>query len=463
MQFGCSGFFDSASLNRRQMLRAGVAGIGGLSLASLLAAEDASPNRKSKAKQVIFLHQWGGPSHIDTFDMKPAAPADVRGEFSAVSSNVPGTPVCEHLPRMASVMNKFAQVRTVHHTVTNHNPAGYYMLSGHMPLTNTTVFFDRRDLMPGMGAMTSRFRPSDDPAVPSWVSLPWVIRDQSPTPGQTGSFMGRRYDALTIDRNPNRPKFSVPELALPENLSVERLDDRANLLSQMSQQQRSLEQLVGDELSDYRRRATEMLTSKRVQQAFDLTRESDRTRDEYGRTTYGQSCLLARRLIESGVRCVSVYHSTVIGGDGEKAGWDTHAENFKQLKDRLLPSTDRTVPALMNDLAERGLLDETLVIWMGEFGRAPRITSTAQFGPNGRDHWPRCYTALLAGGGINGGAIYGASDRLGAYPSNDPVRPDDIAATIYWALGINHEQEIHDAQDRPVPVSRGTPLTTLFA
>ena len=197
-----------------------------------------------------------------------------------------------------------------------------------------------------------------------------------------------------------------------------------------------------------------MLASPSVKRAFDLSKEDPKLRDAYGRTTYGQSCLIARRLIESGVRFVTVYYSNSIGGPAG-GGWDTHGENFQQLKNRLLPITDQTVPTLMEDLAARGLLDETLVVWMGEFGRSPRIANTKQFGPNGRDHWPNCYTALLAGAGVRGGAVYGSSDRIGAYPATNPVSPDDIASTMYWALGIDPDTEFQDTLGRPLPIAAG--------
>ena len=203
-----------------------------------------------------------------------------------------------------------------------------------------------------------------------------------------------------------------------------------------------------------------MLASPRVKQAFDLSLEPDRLRDEYGRTTYGQSCLLARRLVEAGVRFVSVYFSASIGGGN--GGWDTHGDNFNQLKRRLLPITDQTVPTLIRDLAARGLLDETLVVWMGEFGRTPRVMNTKQFGPDGRDHWPLCYTVLFAGGGTIPGAVFGSSDRIGAYPATDPVTPDDIAATMFWAMGIDPATEVRDGLNRPLPIAAGQPITAIF-
>jgi hypothetical protein len=208
-------------------------------------------------------------------------------------------------------------------------------------------------------------------------------------------------------------------------------------------------------------RALTMLAAPSIRRAFDLSEEPDRLRDAYGRTTYGQSCLLARRLIEAGSRFVSVYFSSTIGG--AKGGWDTHGDNFNQLKQRLLPITDLAVPALIQDLKSRGLLDETLVVWMGEFGRSPKVQNTKQFGPDGRDHWPMCYTVLFAGGGIVPGAVHGASDKIGAYPATDPVSPDDIAATMFWALGIDPATIVYDTLNRPLPIAAGKPITRIFA
>ncbi len=208
-------------------------------------------------------------------------------------------------------------------------------------------------------------------------------------------------------------------------------------------------------------RALTMLSSPKVKRAFDLSQEPGKLRDAYGRTTYGQSCLLARRLVEAGVRFVSVYFSETIGGKGN-GGWDTHGDNFNQLKKRLLPVTDMAVPTLMEDLQARGLLEETLVVWMGEFGRTPKVENTKQFGPDGRGHWPNCYTVLFAGGGITPGAIYGSSDRIGAYPATDPVSPDDVAATMFWALGIDPATEVFDTLGRPLAIAAGKPITRIF-
>ncbi|GIW88182.1 MAG: hypothetical protein KatS3mg108_2506 [Isosphaeraceae bacterium] len=447
--------------SRRSLLRVGAAGFAGLNLTDLLRA---APTSTPRARHVIFLHQWGGPSHLDTFDLKPHAPDGIRGSFSPIATSTPGIIVTEHLPRWSGLMHRFAQIRSLHHTMKNHNSAGYYSLTGHAPPLDDQRLRDSLELHPAYGSVVARLRPVDDPAIPSFVSFPHVIRDGSITPGQHASFLGKPFDPFFVGADPNDPAFRLPELSLPASLPLERLDDRRSLLRLIDTQAARLEpDPTAQGLDAFYHRAVSMLASPQVKTAFDLSREDPKLRDDYGRTTYGQSCLLARRLIEAGVRFVTVYFSDTIGnGQQMSGGWDTHGNNFNDLKNRLLPITDQTVPTLIEDLAARGLLDETLVLWMGEFGRSPRITNTQQFGPDGRDHWPQCYTALLAGGGIRGGAIHGSSDKIGAYPATDPTRPDDLAATLFWALGIDPATEVHDTLNRPLPIAAGQPLTHLF-
>ena len=294
------------------------------------------------------------------------------------------------------------------------------------------------------------------------MSFPHVLRDGSVTPGQHASFLGKAFDPFFIGQDPNRSNFRLPELSLPASLSLDRLDDRRGLQRMIDQQtDLSTWSETARGIDAFYNRALTMLGSPKVKRAFDLSQEPGKLRDAYGRTTYGQSCLLARRLVEAGVRFVSVYFSESIGGKGN-GGWDTHGDNFNQLKNRLLPITDMAVPTLIEDLQARGLLDETLVVWMGEFGRTPKVENTKQFGPDGRGHWPNCYTVLFAGGGITPGAIYGSSDRIGAYPATDPVSPDDIAATMFWALGIDPATEVIDTLGRPLAIAAGKPITRMF-
>jgi Protein of unknown function (DUF1501) len=458
---GCLDFRTTCQLSRRRLLGAGTAGIAGLSLPALLKAEQ-RPGSSPRAKHIIFLHQFGGPSHIDTFDMKPTAPAGIRGEFQPISTGQPGLTVSEHLPRFAKVIGQFAQIRSVNHRMKNHNSATFYSLTGHTPPLDDIRLRDTQELYPAYGSTVAKLRPADDRAVPSFVSFPYVLHDGSVTPGQHASFLGKAFDPFFIGQDPNRPDFRLPELSLPSSLSLDRLEDRRGLQQMIDQQTdlaSSSETARG--IDAFYSRALTMLSSPKVKKAFDLSQEPGKLRDAYGRTTYGQSCLLARRLVEAGVRFVSVYYSETIGGKGN-GGWDTHGDNFNQLKKRLLPVTDMAVPTLIEDLQVRGLLEETLVVWMGEFGRTPKVENTKQFGPDGRGHWPNCYTVLMAGGGITPGAIVGSSDRLGAYPATDPVTPDDVAATMFWALGIDPATEVVDTLGRPLVIAAGQPITRLF-
>jgi uncharacterized protein (DUF1501 family) len=299
--------------------------------------------------------------------------------------------------------------------------------------------------------------------MPSFVAYPHVLRDGSITPGQHASFLGKAYDPLFFREDPNSPSFRLPELSLPATLTPDRLEDRRALLRLLDEQSDALEtSATARGLDTYYERAFGMLASARLRQAFDLGREPAQVRERYGRTTYGQSCLLARRLVEAGVRFVTVYYSASIGVGAGNGGWDTHNNNFNDLRNRLLPNTDRTLSALIEDLDSRGLLDETLIVWMGEFGRTPRIGGNPRFAADGRDHWPQCYSALLAGGGVRRGTVHGASDRIGGYPASGAVRPDDIAATMFAALGINPATEVRDPLGRPLPISNGQPIVEIL-
>jgi hypothetical protein len=447
-------------MTRRHLLQVGGLGLLGLHLPGLLRAAERGGKHKPRARAVIFLHQWGGPSHHDTFDMKPSAPDAIRGEFKPIASNLPGVPICDRLPNMTRVMNKVTLVRTLHHTMKNHNSAGYYSLSGYAPPTDDQRLRDSNDLFPAYGSIVDRLAPARA-GVPTFVAYPHTISDGSITPGQHASFLGKDHDPLFINQDPNSPDFRLPELSLPENMSLERLGNRREVLRLIDRQTELLEfSAKARGIDAHYQRAMTMLSSPAVKKAFDLSAEPDSVRDRYGRTTYGQGCLLARRLVEAGARFVNVYFSRSIGGC--EGGWDTHGFNDKPmypiLKKYLLPITDHTLPTLLEDLDQRGLLDETLVVWVGEFGRSPRINKIA-----GRDHWPQCYPALLAGGGVKRGHVHGASDKIGAYPVSDPVRPDDLAATMFHLLGIDPKTEIHDALNRPLPISAGEVVTGVLA
>jgi hypothetical protein len=458
----CSEFRHSL-LTRRHLLQVGGLGCLGLSLPGLLRAQDAPrASTRRRARAVIFLHQFGGPSHVDSFDMKPHAADGFRGEFRPIQTKLPGVHVCEHLPRMARMMDKVTLVRSVQHNMRNHNSATYYSLTGHAPPLDDIRLRDSLDLFPAYGSFVDRLAPARG-GMPTFVAYPHVLRDGSITPGQTASFLGRMHSPLLITQDPNNPDFRLPELSLPANLSMGRLENRRQVMRLVDQHTQVLESSpLARGINSYYDRALTMLTSPRLRQAFDLSSEPASLRDRYGRTTYGQGCLLARRLVEAGARFVNVYFAASIGGRSTNGGWDTHGFDnspvFPLLRDYLLPYTDQSLPTLLNDLDTRGLLDETLVVWMGEFGRTPRISNLG-----GRDHWPQCYSVLLAGGGVRRGFVYGSSDRIGAYPGSDPVRPDDLAATMFSLLGIDPQSEVTDAQGRPLAVTRGTPVTGILA
>jgi len=466
MAEGCKEFAQWMA-SRRSALRVGAWGLAGLLGSAwaerLHAIAAMHPNGDSertaaKAKSVIFLHQYGGPSHIDTFDMKPMAPEGVRGEFQPIASAVPGSPVCEHLPRWGAQLDRWAQIRSVHHDMKNHNPACYYSLTGKRPPTDDIRLRDTLELYPAFGSSVAKFAPSST-GVPSFVAYPHVLRDGAISPGQHASFLGKACDPYFFPADPNSPEFALPELQLPANIDIERLARRRDLVKLIDEEKRLIEtSSEARGLDALQEQALHILSSSGLRDALDLSREDASLRDAYGRTTYGQSCLLARRLVEAGVRFVNVYFAQGIGGKGSE-GWDTHQENFKDLRERLLPATDQTVPTLIQDLESRGLLKDTLVLWMGEFGRSPQVGDRDG---KGRGHWPDCYTVMMAGGGVRGGAIHGLSDAKGAYPALDPVGPEDIAATVFWALGIDPHAEVVDTQGRPLPISTGAPIRSIF-
>jgi hypothetical protein len=395
---------------------------------------------------VIF--QQGGPSHHDTFDMKPDAPVEIRGEFRPVATSVPGYRICELQPMTARQAFRFAVVRSVHHNDPQHNNAGYATLTGTRPalLPNTVEALarPRPDDHPPFGAVLTRLRPGPAP----WVSLPYPVVNGVHYPGQTAGFLGARCEPLWLRPDPKKGEFIFRELELSEGSSPERVRDRQRLLRDLGRPRR---QNVAADLTTHQARAMDLLTSAATRRALRLDLEASRLRDHYGRNVFGQSCLLARRLVEAGVSLVNIYS---VGFDGFPGplplSWDTHWDNFKFLKDGILPIQDRGYAVLLEDLAARGLLDETLVVWFGEFGRSPQINKQG-----GREHWPDVYSIVFAGGGVRGGTIFGASDKNGAYPTANPVTPQDVAATIYHCLGIDPETRLPDRLGRPVEVGSG--------
>src|SRR6478672_3113664 len=344
--------------DRRTALRVGGAGLFGLTLPQLLRAEG---RRKARARAVIFLHRFGGPPGHEAFDMKPDAPPEVRGSFKPIPTKVPGLQVCELLPRTAEVADKLTVIRCLQHTMKNHNSAGYYSLTGVAPPSDDQRLRDSLDLFPAIGSIVDKFAPAPK-GVPTFVAYPHVIRDGSVTPGQHASFLGKAHNPFLFTRDPNAPDFRLPELTLPSTISPERMESRKEVLKLIDGQSDLLEtSAVAQGIDESYQKAVSMLTAPRFKKAFDLSDEPKSVRDKYGRTTYGQSCLLARRLVEAGAKFVNVYLSSSIGGRKSSGGWDTHGFGGNPmapiLRDYLLPLTDQTLPTLLTDLKDRGLLD----------------------------------------------------------------------------------------------------------
>ncbi len=460
--FACNSF-HSAAMSRRQLLKVGGLGLLGMNMPGLLRAAAAKKGPKPKVKSVIFLFQFGGPSHIDMFDRKPNAPEAYRGPLKGIPTSVPGLEVCEGLERTAKIMDKVTLIRSMTHTMKNHNSATYYALTGHAPPSDDIRLRDSLELYPAYGSIVDKLAPLRGD-MPTFVSYPHVLADGSITPGQHASFLGKAHDPLFFTQDPNDPNFSLPELSLPADLSLDRLQSRRELQKLIDQQSRLLDYSAAAKgLDAYYEKALTMLNSPRLRKAFDLASEPEKVREAYGRTTYGQGCLLARRLVEAGTKFVTVYFSSNIGGQStESGGWDTHGFNntrmYPIIQKYHLPITDQTLPTFLNDMDDRGLLEDTLVVWMGEFGRTPKINDNAS-----RDHWPQCYTVLLAGAGVKRGFIYGASDKTGSLPAENPVRPDDLAATIYYLLGIDPHTEVMGVGDRPLVIADGKPVMGVIA
>jgi Protein of unknown function (DUF1501) len=448
-------------MNRRQLLQVSASGLAMLGLPGrILSSPGSAPGPKARAKHVIFLHQYGGPSGHETFDMKPDAPAEIRGTFKPMASKVPGMPVCEMLPRVAALMDKLCVLRCLQHTMKNHNSAAYYSLTGVAPPSDDQRLRDSLEMFPAYGSIVDKFAPAKK-GTPTFVSYPHIIRDGSITPGQHASFLGKAHNPFFFTQDPNSPDFRLPELSLPSSISPERMENRREVLKLIDGQTDLLEKsAIARGIDESYQKAVSILASKEFKKAFDLSEEPATVRDRYGRTTYGQGCLLARRLVEAGAKFITVYLAESIGGP--KGGWDVHGFDNKPmdpiLKSHLLPITDQTLSALIDDLDKRGLLNDTLVLWMGEFGRTPRINKLA-----GRDHWPQCYQAVMAGGGVKGGFYYGASDKIGAYPTLGQARPEDLSATLFHLLGIDPEAEVRDKFNRPLPASRGKVIEEVIA
>jgi len=441
------------------MLQAGAISALNLTLPQLLAAGADRPPRPrlpATADACILIFLNGGPSHLDMWDMKPDAPRETRSEFQPIATAVPGLQVCEHLPRLAKLLGRCTLVRSVNHDQVAHAPAVYTALTGVRSNVRAGILGARPTDHPAMGSVVGQWRPAQ--SMLPYVLLPYLTAEGAggpPQPGFLGGLLGQTHDPLIVlPSGKSADGLAMPALSFGADMSPERVRQRMRLLDGLSQTSPGVRGGQAQVLGSLQARAHDLLTSAAAQRAFQLDQEPPRLRDAYGRNIYGQSMLLSRRLIEAGTRlaCVS-------WAPNANATWDTHGANFAKLKNELLPPFDSAMAALLSDLLERGLLARTLVVVMGEIGRTPAINAGA-----GRDHWGFCYSVLLAGGGIQPGLVYGSSDRRGAYPRSNPVSATDLVATIYHALGIPTDLEVHDRLQRPMALlPDGAPVRALFA
>jgi len=446
--------------NRREVLLGGTLSATSLGVAGLAAGQRSTkpkPANSTPIQACILIYYFGGPSHVDLWDMKPHAPSEVRGDFRSIATRVPGLGICEHLPRVAQIADKLTIIRSMHHRMRDHNAAAVEALCGRAPTQGDVTFLvDDANSFPNYGAVLSYLKRRDPERLPH-VALPHVMYRTVKLPGQSPGFLGNAHGRLQITDDPSAATFRVRQLDLPHDMSTNRIGTRLALQQVYNTHANSLGHHANAAAAGRNyQRAFDLLRSDALRTGFDLSQESASTRARYGHHKHGQSVLIARRLVESGVRFINVNHRQFNGGSG--SNWDTHFDNFSPLKNTLLPPADQALSALVSDLDERGLLASTLVIAMGEFGRTPRIN---KYGA--RDHWPDCYSVVLAGGGLHPGRVYGESDRLGAYPAANPVTPADLAATLYWRFGIDHTMLFRDHQQRPYRLAEGEPLRTLFA
>ncbi len=439
-----------------------------MGLPQFLRARAVSEPKGGRAKACILLFMWGGPAHQDTWDLKPDTPAEYRGEFKPIPTPVPGLRVCEHLPLLARRADKLAVVRSLTHGDVNHLTATHFLLTGRdLPNRNGP----EHDDWPHYGSVLARLGRGRGP-LPPFVSMMPKVPDGAPrfveqSRGRGAGWLGPQFDPLRIDEDPNRADYHVADFDLRADVPAERTMRRQALLRRIDDQRRGLERHPGvTSLDAHYDRAFALLGARGVAEAFDLGREGPKLRDRYGRNVHGQAVLQARRLVEAGVPLVTVFWQND-GITNVSVYWDTHNRNFLDLKTRLCPATDQAFSALLDDLEQRGMLAETLVVWTGEFGRTPRVgqgvPGGAGAGRDGRDHWPGVFSAVLAGGGVKGGRVHGSSDRYAAYPSADPVRPADLAATIYHCLGLDPALELRDRLGRPLALCEGAPMPPILA
>lgn len=452
-------------LTRRELLRVGGLGFTGLLWADLLRARAAAAPavRKpqfgsfGKAKACILIYNYGGPSHLDTLDLKPEAPVEIRGEFQQIETRVPGTLVGEHLPKLAAIADRFSIIRSAGHRDNDHAIGAYLAFTGYSHPKNAILGIEppasAQDL-PSMGSVISKLR-SADASMFSYVALGELRHlGNNDAMGQLAGCLGKTYDPFTV---PFARPYDNARLDLRLVHSVlgdadsPRLDRRRQFLDTIGRAAPALDATAGVRAVDgFSQKAFELLSSQASRDAFDLSKEPAQVRELYGPTPFAGNCLLARRLVEAGVPLVTV--NSVGNRD-----WDTHGDNFRLLKETLLPVADRGVSALLQDLDARGLLDETLVVWMGEMGRTPLINKGA-----GRDHWSFCYSLIMAGGGIRPGLVHGSSDRTASYPAQNPVAPAEIAATIFHCLGIDPHGHVYDQQSRPLTISSAEPIAAML-
>jgi len=472
----CDGF------NRREFMRLGGAGLLGLSLADILRLQAEQPkgtgpapgqpkNGWGSAKQVLMIYLQGGPSHIDIWDPKPDAPSNVRGDFKPIRTKVPGIQLSEVMPKLAQQIDRATLIRSMSYTpagLFNHTAAIYQIMTGYTPdrvSPSGQLEPPAPNDFPHMGAQIARLKPLDIPMLP-FVMLPRPLQESNVIgKGGTAGFLGAAYDPYYFYQDPAKD-INLDDLTLRKEVSKERLDRRSTLLKAVNDAMPEMEKAVEKYALDrYYQKAFDLVSSGRARDAFDLAKEKDTLRDKYGRHTFGQGLLLARRLLESGTRFVQMNWPAVANGDPTVDAWDTHAANFGPLRNLHCPKLDSGLSALLEDLDERGLLKETLVVALGEFGRSPRLgvsTSGNTNSPDGRDHWPYCYTALIAGAGIRRGALYGKSDATGSSPIETPVHPTQIVATVYHALGIDPHTIVMNHLNQPRELVQAEPVTALF-
>jgi hypothetical protein len=463
------------------MLQAGGVSLLGLGLSHLEGLRAASPAGNGKRRSVIFVFLSGGVGQHDSFDMKPNAPADIRGEFKPIATRTPGVQVCEHLPRLAACSNLWSLVRSLTHSTNDHSAGHLMMLTGRGKLPTGFNGNKPQDSdWPSIAAVANAVLPRANNLPPAVVLPERLIHNSGRIlPGQFAGQMGRQrdpwfleaskfeakaygaYPAYEFDHQdraykPVRSRFEIPDLSLPEMVDGPRLDSRLNLLGLVDEQRRRLDQAAGlGGMDSLRQKAVSLLVDPAVRRAFDINAVPPSEREKYGDNAFGWSCLMAARLVEAGVGLVQV-------NLGNNETWDTHGNAFPHLRDKLYPPTDRALAALLEDLSARGLLENTLVAVAGEFGRTPKITRLPEhYKLAGRDHWGAAQSILLAGGGVRGGRVIGSTDKNGAYPSTDPQTPENFAATLYESLGIPREAHWQDAQDRPNFVYHGDPIRGL--